>query len=719
VRRIPTLGAAVLFACCVRADVERVDGVDWTFRVTGGAASVEKGLDPSVSGALTVPPVLGGAPVTAVADYAFAGKKRLVRVTLPDGVKTLGEGVFEGCDLLEGVKLPEGLALIPDGAFFGCRSLKDVRIPSSVRQVGLFAFCGCAALEGTAGLDPRAEVSFGAFLDCGAAEKPDPRTRAFVRPVRVVSTHGDVRGVELLLAPRFGQIPEGRFLDGSGCVLKGAGAGIVLDFGRELHGGLQIGSGGRTASAGAKARVRFGESVAEALSEPGVKGACNDHAIRDSAIDLPWAGTREIGQTGFRFVRIDIVGEGPLALDSVRAVSLQRPMRERGTFRCSDERVNRIRETAVRTVHLCCQDLLWDGIKRDRLVWMGDTHPETMALLAAFGPDESSVLPESLAYMAAVTPPDAWMNGMPAYTLWWIRNVYEWWFATGDASFARRHADYLRATIAQCARFVSKDGRCTMSGFLDWPTQHDPAAVKAGMQALMAKTFDDAAAVAADALGDAALAADCRARAAALRTVRPEPHGSKQAAALLALHGLRDPKEMFAQTLGKDGVKGFSTFYGYYMLEAMSEAGETGRALDAMRDYWGAMLDMGATSFWEDFDVAWTNGAFRIDEMPVAGKKDVHGDYGDFCYRGFRHSLCHGWAGGPAAWLTHRVLGIEPRAPGCTKVAIRPDLGSLAWAEGTYPTPRGEIEVRHERAPDGTVRTTRLVLPPGTERVAD
>ena len=32
---------------------------------------------------------------------------------------------------------------------------------------------------------------------------------------------------------------------------------------------------------------------------------------------------------------------------------------------------------------------------------------------------------------------------------------------------------------------------------------------------------------------------------------------------------------------------------------------ENRRALDIIRDYWGGMLDMGATSFWEDFDLAW------------------------------------------------------------------------------------------------------------------
>ncbi|MCQ2394900.1 MAG: alpha-L-rhamnosidase, partial [Kiritimatiellae bacterium] len=125
------------------------------------------------------------------------------------------------------------------------------------------------------------------------------------------------------------------------------------------------------------------------------------------------------------------------------------------------------------------------------------------------------------------------------------------------------------------------------------------------------------------------------------------------------------------------------------------------------RDYWGGMLDMGATSFWEDFNLAWTNNAFRIDSLPVAGKKDVHGDYGEFCYTGFRHSLCHGWSSGPAAWCIHRVLGIEPRGVGCKTFEVKPNLGDLAWAEGAYALPDGRaLRVRAERRPDGTVKTT-------------
>ncbi|MFM1944979.1 MAG: hypothetical protein RI897_3961, partial [Verrucomicrobiota bacterium] len=87
------------------------------------------------------------------------------------------------------------------------------------------------------------------------------------------------------------------------------------------------------------------------------------------------------------------------------------------------------------------------------------------------------------------------------------------------------------------------------------------------------------------------------------------------------------------------------------------------------------------------------------------GEKDVHGDYGEHCYVGFRHSLCHGWASGPTPWLSRHVLGVRVLEPGCRVVEVRPNLGTLKWVEGTYPTPFGVIRVRHERGDDGVLRS--------------
>mgnify|MGYP003607864529 FL=1 len=542
-----------------------------------------------------------------------------------------------------------------------------------------------------------------------AADQPDPRVRSYVMPTRVVwvsetSATSSVSNADILLKPKHGQVPEGLFLAGSGCRLenKGAPASVLVDFGRELHGGVQLAAGGPSGK-NVKVRVRFGESVAEAMAELGERGACNDHAIRDGVIDLPWLGTREIGNSGFRFARVDLVSKGVLSLESVRAIALMRPMAQLGSFKSSDERLNQVWSTAARTLHLCCQEFIWDGIKRDRLVWMGDMHPEVMSLMAVFG--QQDVLPASLDYMRETTPAEKWMNTMPSYTLWWIRCQHDWYRYTGDLAYLKTQHGYIKAVFANLVKHIGADNRCALpSGFLDWPTQHNRKAVDAGMQALMLITFEAGAQIA-SALSDAELERQCRDGAARLRQYTPAPEGSKQAAALLALSGLSDPKAMLAQVLSKDGVQGVSTFYGYYMLEAMAQAGDVQRGIDTVRDYWGGMLDMGATSFWEDFNVSWTNNAFRIDELPVAGKKDIHGDYGEFCYKGFRHSLCHGWSSGPAAWLIAHVLGIQPLDVGCKTVRVKPFLGDLKWAEGSFPTQRGVVRVRHERQADGSVKS--------------
>jgi len=89
------------------------------------------------------------------------------------------------------------------------------------------------------------------------------------------------------------------------------------------------------------------------------------------------------------------------------------------------------------------------------------------------------------------------------------------------------------------------------------------------------------------------------------------------------------------------------------------------------------------------------------------GKDDIHGDFGAYCYKQFRHSLCHGWASGPAPYLAGNVLGIQVVEAGCKVVRFNPHLSGLDWARGTYPTPYGNIEIELDKtgasckAPDG------------------
>ena len=106
----------------------------------------------------------------------------------------------------------------------------------------------------------------------------------------------------------------------------------------------------------------------------------------------------------------------------------------------------------------------------------------------------------------------------------------------------------------------------------------------------------------------------------------------------------------------------------------------------------------------------WLENATRIDEFPTEGKLCVHADRGQHCYRGLRHSLCHGWSAGPVAFLAEYVLGIRFAASGGKSVHLNPKLCDLEYASGSYPTKYGKIIVEWRKEGDKTV-LKKLIYP--------
>jgi alpha-L-rhamnosidase len=537
----------------------------------------------------------------------------------------------------------------------------------------------------------------------------DETVRRYLSAVRIVwqspDTGSGITNAARLLKPGNGQADlSGKDL----CIMHNDAngkAGILLDFGRELHGGLQLVTD-QSKSGPVRVRIRFGESVGEAMSDiGGVRDATNDHAMRDFVITLPWLGKLEVGNSGFRFVRIDLVdGNTELKLKEVRAIFVYRDIPYLGSFKCSDTLLNKIWMTAAYTVHLNMQNYLWDGIKRDRLVWVGDMHPETETIAAVFG--NSNVVPKSLDLARDITPLPHYMNGMVSYSMWWVLIQHDWYMHNGDLNYLKQQKSYLTGLLNHyISKIDSKNSEKLDDGtrFLDWPSSADTKAIHAGLQAMLVMTLTSGAELC-TILNDPVTAAKCIAAIARLKKNVPDPGASKQAAALLSLAGLM-PADKANGIISAGGVHNYSTFFGYYMLEAKAKAGDYQGAIDAIRNYWGPMLALGATTFWEDFNIDWLPNAGRIDELVPPGKKDIHGDYGAYCYKGYRLSLSHGWASGPAPWLTRYVLGVKVLAEGCRKISITPHLGNLSFAEGTFPTPYGIVKIRHTKLKNGKVNT--------------
>lgn len=537
----------------------------------------------------------------------------------------------------------------------------------------------------------------------------DETVRRYLSPSRILwQTSKDpaiIKNVERLLKPGDGQANlSGKDL----CIMRNTDkekAGILLDFGKELHGGLQLITDQSRGGKPVRVRIRFGESASEAMSKiDTVKGATNDHAMRDFEISLPWLGKLEVGNTGFRFVRIDLLDDqAELKLKEARAIFVYRDLPYLGSFNSSDSLLNKIWMTGAYTVHLNMQDYLWDGVKRDRLVWVGDMHPETSTIAAVFG--QNNIVNKSLDLARDITPLPEYMNGMVSYSMWWVLIQHDVYMHNGDLEYLKQQKPYLMALLNQYLKQIDSNNSESLKDgirFLDWPSSTDSLAIHAGLQAMLAMTLSSGAELA-DVLDDASTAEQCRAAVLRLKKNVPDPGKSKQAAALLSLSGLM-PADEANKVLSANGIHDYSTFFGYYMLLAKAKAGDYQGSIDAIRNYWGPMLSLGATTFWEDFNIDWLPNASRIDELVPEGKKDIHGDYGAFCYKGFRHSLAHGWASGPTPWLTQYVLGVNVMAPGCKVLRIEPHLGDLSFAEGTFPTPLGIVKIQNTKLANGKIQ---------------
>jgi hypothetical protein len=548
-------------------------------------------------------------------------------------------------------------------------------------------------------------------FESGRSYQKEAEIRNFLAPTRIVweSKTGIVNASSLL---KRGNGQADLSNDGL-CVLKSTTSSkpsIILDFGRELHGGLQLVTGMMKKNRAVRVRLRFGESVSETMSDiDTIKGATNDHAMRDFEITLPWLGKLEVGNTGFRFVKIDLLdNDTELLLKEVRAVFTFRDIPYLGSFKCNDELLNKIWITGAYTVHLNMQDYLWDGIKRDRLVWVGDMHPETSTISTVFGNNE--VVPKSLDLSRDITPLPKWMNGISSYSMWWVIIHRDWYYNHGDLTYLKQQKAYLSQLLPLiCAKIDSNNSEILDARFLDWPSSENPKGIHAGLQALMVLSLT-AGADLCKILKDPATEKLCMETVRRLKQNVPDINNSKQAAALLTLAGMVSPETANNDVIGIGGAENFSTFYGYYMLKAKAMAGDYKGSLDNIRQYWGAMLNLGATTFWEDFNLKWLPNAARIDELVPPEKIDIHGNYGAYCYKGFRHSLCHGWASGPTPWLTEYVLGVQVIAPGCRVVKISPHLGDLQFVEGTFPTPYGIIKIKHTKMANGKV-TSQISAP--------
>jgi hypothetical protein len=105
--------------------------------------------------------------LTTIGDYAFYGWTSLAALDLPDNLTSIGQSVFEGSSIVS-IDLPDAITTIGDYAFKNCASLDSIDLPDNLTAIGQYAFEGCGSLTAIALPDSLTTIPGYAFYNCAS-----------------------------------------------------------------------------------------------------------------------------------------------------------------------------------------------------------------------------------------------------------------------------------------------------------------------------------------------------------------------------------------------------------------------------------------------------------------------------------------------------------------------------------------------------------------------
>jgi alpha-L-rhamnosidase len=476
-------------------------------------------------------------------------------------------------------------------------------------------------------------------------------------------------------------------------VLERTSHTMLLDFGKETFGFLKF--HGLDARGIGYVYADYGESREEALSYDQCETKDILRFTHRGKIDtvLPLS-------KAFRYVNVTW-GES-VSLDSVSMLYESANLKERGTFKCSDETINNIYDVAKYTFQLNTREFFIDGIKRDRWIWSGDAYQSYLMNYYLYF-DQPTVT-RTLFALRGKDPVTSHINTIMDYTFYWFMGIYDYYLYTGDKQFVQQCYPRMQTLMDYVMSRRNKNGLLEgLAGdwiFIDWADGLSKKGEVSFEQLLFCRSLETMA-LCADILKDTKNASIYKNHAADLKLKLFSLYWNHLKQALVHSRINGQPTDnvtryanMFAIFFDylteeqKEGIKKnvllnekvpkiTTPYMRFYELEALCAMKEQDYVLKEMKEYWGGMLKLGATSFWEKYDPAESGTA----HLAMYG-------------RPFGKSLCHAWGASPIYLLGRYYLGVQPTSAGYATYTVEPVLGGLEWIEGSVPTPKGDIKVR-------------------------
>lgn len=84
-------------------------------------------------------------PITNI-NETFSYCEALEEVHLPEGFKSIWQGMFKSCQKLQRIVLPDSITEIGDDAFTSCKSLVEITLPDNLTKIGTDSFMACLSL---------------------------------------------------------------------------------------------------------------------------------------------------------------------------------------------------------------------------------------------------------------------------------------------------------------------------------------------------------------------------------------------------------------------------------------------------------------------------------------------------------------------------------------------------------------------------------------------
>lgn len=109
--------------------------------------------------------------LTTIGDYAFVNCDGLESMNFPNSVTKIGSYTFRACPALKSVTMPSKLTEIPVAMFSACTKLAEINIPNGVKKIGANAFEGCSTLTSVTIPDSVTEIGDSAFDYCTSLVK--------------------------------------------------------------------------------------------------------------------------------------------------------------------------------------------------------------------------------------------------------------------------------------------------------------------------------------------------------------------------------------------------------------------------------------------------------------------------------------------------------------------------------------------------------------------